>query len=232
MWPATIIGSHLAREPTPRPVLTKCWNREVTLATNFGSHAQMVTKFGGQNLATKFGFVPDCWKCHQINHFWSNFAWNWSNSAWILSFASEKWWNQVKMAKISQKYILGYRASAKIRPLATEISPKRDPWLRKLWNWAPKGNLAGSTPPVRSTHNKCLSHKYMYMYLTWFNLNPSMVKQAEKLKIFGTRLNWVVSYIAITKFHSPRPVFPSPGQIFTRIGERYFPSLVKSSHAQ
>ena len=151
-------------------MLTKCWNREVTLATNFGSHAQMVTKFGGQNLATKFGFVPDCWKCHQINHFWSNFAWNWSNSAWILSFASEKWWNQVKMAKISQKYILGYRASAKIRPLATEISPKRDPWLRKLWNWAPKGNLAGSTPPVRSTHNKCLSHKYMYMYLTWFNL--------------------------------------------------------------
>ena len=27
-------------------------------------------------------------------------------------------------------------------------------------------------------------------------------------------------YIAYTKFHSPRPVFYSPGQIFTRIGER------------
>ena len=26
---------------------------------HFGSHAQMVTKFGGQILATKFGFVPD-----------------------------------------------------------------------------------------------------------------------------------------------------------------------------
>ena len=25
----------------------------------FGSHAQMVNKFGGQILATKFGFVPD-----------------------------------------------------------------------------------------------------------------------------------------------------------------------------
>ena len=58
VW-ATIIGNHLAREPTPSPVLTKCWNLELTLATNFGSHAQMVTKFGGQILATKFGFVPD-----------------------------------------------------------------------------------------------------------------------------------------------------------------------------
>ena len=30
------------------------------LSTNFGNHAQMVIKFGGQILATKFGFVPDC----------------------------------------------------------------------------------------------------------------------------------------------------------------------------
>ena len=48
--------------------------------------------------------------------------------------------------------------------------------------------------------------------------------QAGKLKFFGTRPNWVVSYIAYiyidTKFHSPRPVFHSPGQIFTCIGER------------
>ena len=59
VW-ATIIGSHLTREPTVSPVLTKCWNWELTLATNFGSHAQMVTKFDGQILATKFGFVSDC----------------------------------------------------------------------------------------------------------------------------------------------------------------------------
>ena len=44
--------------------------------------------------------------------------------------------------------------------------------------------------------------------------------QAGKLKFFGTRPNWVVSYIAYTKFHSRRPVFHSPGQIFTHIGER------------
>ena len=49
MW-VTIIGCHLAWEPTASPVLTKCWNLELTLTTNFGSHAQMVTKFGGQNL--------------------------------------------------------------------------------------------------------------------------------------------------------------------------------------
>ena len=42
--------------------------------------------------------------------------------------------------------------------------------------------------------------------------------QAGKLIYFGTCPNWVVSYIAYTKFHSPRPVFHSPGQIFTRNG--------------
>ena len=41
-------------------MLTKWWKLELTLATNFGSHAQMVTKIGGQILATKFGSVPDC----------------------------------------------------------------------------------------------------------------------------------------------------------------------------
>ena len=44
-------------------MLTKWWKLELTLATNFGSHAQMVTKFGGQILATKFGFVPDWLIC-------------------------------------------------------------------------------------------------------------------------------------------------------------------------
>ena len=57
---------------------------------NFGSHAQMVTKFGSQILATKFGFVPDCslkikifkkwqvfFQCHDIERkpaivFWKN----------------------------------------------------------------------------------------------------------------------------------------------------------------
>ena len=57
---------HLAREPTASPVLTKCWNWELTLATNFGSHVQMVTKFGRQILVSKFGFVPD-WLCSR-NH--------------------------------------------------------------------------------------------------------------------------------------------------------------------
>ena len=69
VW-ATITGGHLSRKPTASPVLTKCWNWELILATNFGSHAQMVTKFGGQILATKFGFVPDCWPTHlKLWHF-------------------------------------------------------------------------------------------------------------------------------------------------------------------
>ena len=51
-------------------------------------------------------------------------------------------------------------------------------------------------------------------------IHKKCTRQAGKLKFFGTWPNWVVSYIAYTKFHLPRPVFHSPGQIFTRIGER------------
>ena len=56
---ATLIGSHLKREPTASLVLTKWLVWELILATNFGSPLQMVTKVGSQILATKFGFVPD-----------------------------------------------------------------------------------------------------------------------------------------------------------------------------
>ena len=44
--------------------------------------------------------------------------------------------------------------------------------------------------------------------------------KAGKLKFFGTRPNWTVSYITYKKFHLPRPVFHLPDQIFTHIGER------------
>ena len=56
---ATYIGSHLTREPTSSPVLTKWRMWELILATNFGSPLQMVTKVDSQILVTKFGFVPD-----------------------------------------------------------------------------------------------------------------------------------------------------------------------------
>ena len=45
------------------PVLTK-W--ELTLATNFGNHAQIGTKVGGQILATICGFVPDSLGRHNV----------------------------------------------------------------------------------------------------------------------------------------------------------------------
>ena len=47
-----------------------------------------------------------------------------------------------------------------------------------------------------------------------------LLQAGGKIKFFGTRPNWEVSFIAYTKFRSPRPVFHSPSQIFTRIGER------------
>ena len=64
VW-ATFTGSHLTRETTVSPVLTKWWNWELTLATNFGNpltHAQMVRPYQSwwsKFLATNFGFVPD-----------------------------------------------------------------------------------------------------------------------------------------------------------------------------
>ena len=63
---ATLIGSHLTREPTSSPVLTKWSKWELMLSTNFGSPLQIVTKVGSQILATKFGFVLDCSVCPSV----------------------------------------------------------------------------------------------------------------------------------------------------------------------
>ena len=46
---ATFIGSHLTRESTASPVLTKWWNRELMLASNFGYLCQTVIKVDSQN---------------------------------------------------------------------------------------------------------------------------------------------------------------------------------------
>ena len=71
---------------------------------------------------------------------------------------------------------------------------------------------------------KCMILKFWFdMLLPWL--------QTGKLKFFGTHPKWVVSCIAYAKFHSPRPVFHSPDQIFARIGERAsasFPAWIVS----
>ena len=59
---ATLNGSHLIREPTWSPVLTKCWNLELILTTNFGNLHKRTPNLVAKILATKFGFVPDCVK--------------------------------------------------------------------------------------------------------------------------------------------------------------------------
>ena len=60
--------------------------------------------------------TPPGRKCHQINHFWSNFAWNWSNLPQILSYISLK-----KNGGIRSKF-----AENMVIPLATEPQPKLD----------------------------------------------------------------------------------------------------------
>ena len=51
-----LLYSHLTREPTTSPVLTKWWNWELMLATNFGSLSQTVTKVDSQNFGYQFWF--------------------------------------------------------------------------------------------------------------------------------------------------------------------------------
>ena len=57
---ATVIGSHLTREPTASPVLTKWWKLERTLATNFGNHACT------NGWWPKFGFGYQIWFCTRL----------------------------------------------------------------------------------------------------------------------------------------------------------------------
>ena len=59
---ATLIGSHLTREPTSSPVLIKCWNWELILSTNFGSLCPKVTNFGTGSQS--FGY--QIWFCTRL----------------------------------------------------------------------------------------------------------------------------------------------------------------------
>ena len=54
------LASNKAPKPTVSPVLTKWWNWELMLASNFGNLCQMSPNLVAKILATKFGFVPDC----------------------------------------------------------------------------------------------------------------------------------------------------------------------------
>ena len=66
---------------------------------------------------------------------------------------------------------------------------------------------------------QCVKYHTYTSYMWWHQPIWSYVSK-PRLKFFGTHLNWIVSYIAYTKFHLPRSVFHSLGQIFSRIGEQ------------
>ena len=61
VW-TTIVASHLTREPTVSPVLTKWWNWELTLATNFSDHGYQIW------LCTRL-LRPSIWILHLRGHF-------------------------------------------------------------------------------------------------------------------------------------------------------------------
>ena len=97
---ATLIGSHLTSEPTASPVLTKRWNLEIMVATNFGSPYKWLPKLaakfwlpnlvlyqtdiGGQKFDPHGSFFTQAWKYSQYAckaSFWVNLALNtvWEN---------------------------------------------------------------------------------------------------------------------------------------------------------
>ena len=90
---ATLIGSHLTSEPTASPVLTKRWNLEIMVATNFGSPYKWLPKLaakfwlpnlvlyqtdiGGQKFEPHGSFFTQAWKYSQYAckaSFWVNLA--------------------------------------------------------------------------------------------------------------------------------------------------------------
>ena len=95
-------------------------------------------------------------------------------------------------------------------------------WLVAWLCQAIQGTNVDLSSEVKSSdiHVKAFSQEIPQPSVTEITLKITYLRQAGKLKFFGACPNWVVSYIAYTKFHSPRPVFHLPDQIFTRIGER------------
>ena len=118
---ATEIEGYGDRGPKAYPWLRKMGENQTLAIGN-------ITK------STTFGAI-----LHEYGQIWAKFC-------HLLRKKKNGGITEVKMSKICWKYTLGYGAPAKIRPLAIEILPKIDPWLRKLGS---KGTLAGGTPQVR-----------------------------------------------------------------------------------
>ena len=66
LWIMTI-GSHLTREPTASPVVTKWCNWELILATNFGNLCPKVTKVGSQNFGYQIWFCTRLCICRVVS---------------------------------------------------------------------------------------------------------------------------------------------------------------------
>ena len=74
---ATLIGSHLTREPQKAsPLLTKWWNWELMLATNFCSLCPKVTNFGSQNFGYQIWFCTRLFTVKWVKSikFWTHFT--------------------------------------------------------------------------------------------------------------------------------------------------------------
>ena len=63
----SLIGSHLTREPTANPVLSKWLKWELMLVTNFGSLCPKVTNFGSQTFGYQIWFCTRLFKLRSPN---------------------------------------------------------------------------------------------------------------------------------------------------------------------
>ena len=82
---ATLIGSHLTREPISSPALTKCWNWELILSTNFGSLRRKVTNFGSQNFGYQIWFCTRLMIPHVCSA-WNGWPWPGRSQNWMLMY--------------------------------------------------------------------------------------------------------------------------------------------------
>ena len=148
-----------------------------------------------------------------------------NENAWILLEISLKFVPNVRRNNISSLVqIMAWRrpgdkplSGPMMVSLLTHICVSRPQWVNFYWCLFPRVQLTISNCYLRQGCAKQVTSHYMNQW--WPNFITAYGITGWETKFFGTRPNCVVSYIAYTKFHSPRPVFHSPGQIFTRIGE-------------
>ena len=105
-------------------------------------------------------------KYHQINLFWSNFAWNWSHLAKFGICYNKNGGIRSKWLKFAEN--IGYEASAKIHPWLRKLGSKRDPCGRRTPSIA-HFDLNWAFPDCNSSLNSPMATEFRKLFTSVFN---------------------------------------------------------------